>query len=484
MKKQLSIDNNPEDILPAESQAGELSFSEPIQDDAVFGEIREGDTNYRNVRSLVMCVKARSTDMRKVSCIGTVALMLKVQIGLGVLTIPSCFDILGIVPGIIVLLAIAVTTTWSNWMVGVFKIRHRDVYGIGDVGKMLLGRVGYELFGGAYILYYIFTGGSALLSISIAFNALSDHGACTAIFVAVAAIIGFTFSSIQTLARISWLAWVGVSCVIIAVFIVTIGVGIQGHAPMTAGVIPEPDYKLFGNPSFVEAMTAVSTITLAYAGAPAFFNIVSEMRDPRLFTKSLAICQTIVTVIYIVVGTVVYYYCGSHVASPALGSAGPLLKKVSYGFALPGLCVSVVLFLHLPSKHIFMRILRGSRHLTAQTPTHWIAWIGSTFSIAVIAYIIASSIPVFSDLVSLVGALLATSLCFQPMGFMWLYDNWEPGKREKSIKWCLCVAWCVFIILTGVFLTIGGTYASVVSIIQSYQETGGSSAWSCADNDN
>lgn len=152
MKKQLSLDNNPEDILSAESQAGELSFSEPIQDDAVFGEIREGDTNYRNVRSLVMCVKARSTDMSKVSCIGTVALMLKVQIGLGVLTIPSCFDILGIVPGIIVLLAIAVTTTWSNWMVGVFKIRHRDVYGIGDVGKMLLGCVGYELFGGAYIL--------------------------------------------------------------------------------------------------------------------------------------------------------------------------------------------------------------------------------------------------------------------------------------------------------------------------------------------
>ena len=140
--------------------------------------------------------------------------------------------------------------------------------------------------------------------------------------------------------------------------------------------------------------------------------------------------------------------------------------------------------MQLPSKHIFMRILRGSRHLTAPTPTHWITWIGCTFSITTIAYIVASSIPVFSDLVSLVGALLATSLCFQPMGFMWLYDNWRPGKAEKSMKWCLCVAWCVFIILTGVFLTIGGTYASVVSIIKSYQETGGSSAWSCADNDN
>lgn len=63
---------------------------------------------------------------------------------------------------------------------------------------------------------WIFTGGSALLSISISFNALTDHGTCTAVFVAVAAIIAFTFSSIQTLGRISWLAWIGTACIIIA----------------------------------------------------------------------------------------------------------------------------------------------------------------------------------------------------------------------------------------------------------------------------
>jgi hypothetical protein len=55
-----------------------------------------------------------------------------------------------------------------------------------------------------------------MLSISIALNALSLHGACTAIFVAVAAVIGFVFCSIQTLGRITWLAWVGVICIISA----------------------------------------------------------------------------------------------------------------------------------------------------------------------------------------------------------------------------------------------------------------------------
>jgi hypothetical protein len=49
-----------------------------------------------------------------------------------------------------------------------------------------------------------------MLGISTALNSLSSHGACTAIFVAVAAIVGFGLASIQTLGRISWLAWIGV----------------------------------------------------------------------------------------------------------------------------------------------------------------------------------------------------------------------------------------------------------------------------------
>lgn len=53
------------------------------------------------------------------------------------------------------------------------------------------------------------------------------------------------------------------------------------------------------------------------------------------------------TVIYLVVGIVVYYYCGSYVASPALGSAGALMKKISYGIALPGLVVTTGLFIHV-----------------------------------------------------------------------------------------------------------------------------------------
>lgn len=47
------------------------------------------------------------------------------------------------------------------------------------------------------------------------------------------------------------------------------------------------------------------------------------------------------------VGMVVYYYCGTYASSPALGTAGPVVKKVAYGIALPDLFVTAILLAHV-----------------------------------------------------------------------------------------------------------------------------------------
>ena len=44
-------------------------------------------------------------------------------------------------------------------------------------------------------------------------------------------------------------------------------------------------------------------------------------------------------VLYVVAAVVIYYYVGNDVASPALGSAGPIMKKVAYGIAIPTVCL-------------------------------------------------------------------------------------------------------------------------------------------------
>lgn len=111
------------------------------------------------------------------------------------------------------------------------------------------------------------------------------------------------------------------------------------------------------------------------------------MKDPKKYTRSLILCQGFVISVYMVIGEkrswlfayptggVMYHYAGAHVASPALGTAGPLLKKISYGLALPGLLVGAVLNSHLPAKFMFLRLLGGTKHLTHNTKKHYIVWL-------------------------------------------------------------------------------------------------------------
>lgn len=46
------------------------------------------------------------------------------------------------------------------------------------------------------------------------------------------------------------------------------------------------------------------------------------------------------------------------------------------------------------------------------------------------------------------------------------------------------VCWSIFVVVSGTFLMVADIYGCVVSIIDSYRESGGSVAWPCADNSN
>lgn len=142
---------------------------------------------------------------------------------------------------------------------------------------------------------------------------------------------------------------------------VTIAVGVEDRPSAAPQTGPwASDWKLVGSPSFAEASAAISSLVFAYAGTPAFFSIVSEMRDPRHYRRSLIICQSGVTATYIAIGCVVYYFCGSSVASPALGSAGATVKKIAYGFALPGLLVTTTLVIHVSTQSLIHRCFFSS----------------------------------------------------------------------------------------------------------------------------
>jgi hypothetical protein len=87
---------------------------------------------------------------RLISRIKSSCFLINLQIGIGVLALPNTLHAIGMIPGIICILASGLITTYLDTVIGTFKRGHPEVYSIADTGYVMFGRFGKELFGGMY----------------------------------------------------------------------------------------------------------------------------------------------------------------------------------------------------------------------------------------------------------------------------------------------------------------------------------------------
>ncbi|KAH7142710.1 transmembrane amino acid transporter protein-domain-containing protein [Dactylonectria estremocensis] len=438
-------------------------------------------------------------------------LIAKFQIGLGALSLPSTFHTLGFFPGIFCFIIISLISTVAGYLCGNARQYYPHMHSIGDAAELLFGKGARDLVGFIYYIYLAMVAGAGMLTTSVAFNALSDHGTCTIIFVAVACIAAFLIGTgFRALEKVAWISWVGVACIFAAIWTTAIACLTQDHpaaGPATGPI--DLDIRILPKTSFSEAMTAIANQLFAVGASGTFFSISAEMKHPEKFTRSLLWGQGFIVLTCLAIASIVYGKVGQFLASPALGSGGPLIKKVSYGIALPGLLVTAVLFSHIAAKYLFVRILRGTEHLQHSTVKHWTVWIGSMLVTVIFGFIIVGVVPFFGDFLSLVGALVNPVFTNVVPGFMLLFyiarqppkvaEGAQPLREEETTtgrhwlidslmaykrgwKIALLVILGIFMIFSGAFIIIGGTYSSVLSIKRSYDEGSVSGVFSCGDN--
>ena len=111
-----------------------------------------------------------------------------------------------------------------------------------------------------------------------------------------------------------------------------------------ASPVPNAHVAATAKPTFAKAFLSLTNIIFAYAGHVSFFSFISEFKDPTQYPKALYLLQATDTTMYIIVAVVVYRYAGDEVSSPALGSTGNIVRKVSYGIALPTVSLGVRAF--------------------------------------------------------------------------------------------------------------------------------------------
>ncbi|KAJ5781086.1 Amino acid transporter transmembrane [Penicillium paradoxum] len=394
-------------------------------------------------------------------------LMVAETVSLGVLSLPAAVAAIGLLPAILVLVFLGILSTYTGYVIGQMKWKYPHITTVADAGEVIGGPIGREIVGTAFVIFLIFAMASHLLTFTVAMNTITNHGTCSIVFGIVGMILSFICSLPRTLAKMSWLSFVSFGSILTAVLITMIAVGISGKGEGVVAVVHTDLFHGFG---------AVCNIVFAFCGHAAFFGLMAELKNPKDFTKSLCLLQGLEMALYVVTAVVIYRYAGDAVTSPALGSASPVVAKVAYGIALPTIIIAGVINGHVTIKYVYLRIFQGTDRMHKRD---WVAtgtWIAIAVVLWVIAWIISSAIPVFSDLLSLITALFASWFTFGLSGIFWLFMNkgkWFSSKRKIALTVLNLFVFAIGVTICGLGLWVSG---------KSIHDNPSSSSFSCANN--
>ena len=117
--------------------------------------------------------------------------------------------------------------------------------------------------------------------------------------------------------------------------------------------------------------------------------ILSEMKNPVDFRKSLAIVQGLSTSAYVIVGATIYSFGGQYVTSPSLTMTARPVMIVAYSIALISIFVAGVVPVAVGAKYMYISMFRHSAKLTENSWRMRFVWFGIVGVIWIIGFIIS-----------------------------------------------------------------------------------------------
>ncbi|KAI6791290.1 hypothetical protein KC361_g7413 [Hortaea werneckii] len=208
-------------------------------------------------------------------------------VSLGILSLPSALATLGYIPGILLLLNLGLLSWYTGTIIYEIKIQHfSSIHSYADIFALWLGRRAGRGFG------------------EVVTNLML-------VFIVAAHVVTFACLSI-----------------LLATFTALISIATTHSRPLA------PDYAIpptnLPQTTLAQRTLSLSSLILAYNGQIAYPTLLTEMHHPqRDFPKALRFLILTTTGLYVLIATLIYHFAGSDVASPALGSAPPLGRKIA-----------------------------------------------------------------------------------------------------------------------------------------------------------
>ncbi|KAH7318084.1 transmembrane amino acid transporter protein-domain-containing protein [Stachybotrys elegans] len=387
-------------------------------------------------------------------------------VALGALSLPHAFHTLGMVAGVLLTVIVGFIAIYTSYIVGRVKVVYPEVSHYTDVGKLLFGKAGYEIFGFMFVMQLILLVGGHCLTGAIAMVNITGGGICSLWFGAMSTVVLLLLAVPPSFAELAVLGYIDFISIVLAIGITIIATGAQasqaegGLAAVEWSAWPKPDL------TFSQTFVAISNIVLSYAFAVCQITFMDEMHTPKDFIKSTWTLGIVQIVIYTLTGSLIYAFVGPHVQSPAILSAGGVISKIAFGVALPVIFISGSINTTVTAKYIYSRICKSTDSRKIQNLRGWTTWLILITTITIVAWVLAETIPFFSNLLSLCSSLFISgfTLYFPPVMWFKLLRRGPWHSRENILLSIVNV----FVFVLGVVMLFGGTYSSISEIASQY----------------
>lgn len=431
----------------------------------------------------------------------TAGLLFSEYICLAIMSFPWSYSVLGLVPGLILTVFVSLTVLYTGLTITEYCIAYPGITSVCDIGK--------HLFWDSNIIWYatavcflcnntliqalhVLVGAKYFNTVSDNYDTAGGKNICSIVFAVVSTIICFLISLPRTFSSMSSIAYFSAATMFIAVILAMAFAGVQDHPFGYNGVPVKFHLWPQKGTTYVEAMSAFLNIVYTFVGQITYPSFISQMKRPKDFKKALYIVTLAELITFALAGSIVYVYVGNeYITAPAFGSLTGNYKKVAFSFALPTILFLGSLYSNVSSQFIFHKIFHeDSVNRNNHTLLGWLTWAGLNLGLWIIAFVVAEVIPFFSDLLSLMSSLFDCWFGFVFWGVAYFklvkfYQEevtlWAYFKSASLMTKVEMIA-NVGLVLIGFYILGPGLYATVKSIVLSYQSGLYGNPFTCVSN--
>lgn len=185
-------------------------------------------------------------------------LMIAEIVSNGMLSLPSALAVVGMVPGIIIILFLGVFATYTSWLLVKFKLRHPEVHTMADAGYIMFGPIGREIMGFGTCCFAIFACGGQLLAGQIALSALSDGKLCNLLYTGIFTIATLLLSVPRTFHGLGYISIISVLSILLA--------GLVGMAAAAKEPVVGRSVQVAVSSDFYSAFASITNPVFSFAG--------------------------------------------------------------------------------------------------------------------------------------------------------------------------------------------------------------------------